>query len=153
MIAMIPPIRPNLIRGPAAVCLAFLCAFGGLVSCVVQHTERVPPDAGPRAVTLLDAWDVDLDDERVGRVSLIRIEDPERPQTFYKIEYADGQHAGWVDLSGRAWRREPFRAGLVLIGTDPMAENVRRLLDLTRRPQLRHVSPAASDTGLSTRVE
>lgn len=132
MIAMIPPNRPKLIWSSAAVCLA--CCV--LLGCVTR-VERLPPDLGPRPVVLLERWDVEVNGQPVGRMTLLRVEDEVSPQTLYKVEHADGQHAGWIDVQGRAWREEPFREGLVLVTMDTMAEDLRVLLELGRQPELR----------------
>jgi hypothetical protein len=129
---MIPPNRPNLIL--AAACLASLSLLSG---CIVQVTEKLGPDGAPRPVQELGLWQVELDGREVGRVKRIRIEDPVQPKELYKVEHADGQHAGWIDLSGRAWRDEPFHREMVLVGMDSMAASVRDLLDLRRLPELR----------------
>lgn len=135
MIAMIPPNRPKLIRSAAAVCLAFFLMAGSCVS----ETVRVGPDMSPRAVTTLKRWDARALGRRVGNVTLMRIEDRDIPQTLYKVEHGGGQHAGWIDMRGRAWREEPFQQGLVLVTMDTLVEGVRQLLELPRSPELRPV--------------
>ena len=133
---MIPPNRPNLILEPAAACLLFV-----LSGCVTTETIKLgplPSDAAPRPAKVIEAWDaLDKSQRVVGRVELVRVATREASETFYVVRFANGQHAGWIDRFGRAWREEPFRDGLVLVTTDTMAEDLRRLLELPRAPKLR----------------
>ena len=81
------------------------------------------------------------------------------------MTHADGQLAGYIDQSGRAWRYEPFEQvvgrvrsrlpdasgqpidltlstdrNLVLVAMDTMAEDLRVLLELRRQPSLSEVA-------------
>jgi hypothetical protein len=163
MIAKIPPNRPNLITGPAAVCLAFLLSGAG--GCVVERTTRTGAEIVPRAVRIDRAWAVELESRRVGRLELLSIGEAADVQTYYRVLHADGQLAGYIDQSGRAWRYEPFEQvlgrvrsqapdasgqpieltlstdrNLVLVAMDTMAEDLRVLLELRRTPSLSEVA-------------
>lgn len=144
MIAMNPPKRPNLITVPVVACL-LLFLLGG-TSCVVTTVEKLAPDLSPRRVEEQKVWDVVEAGLPVGAVRLLTILDPRGPVTMYHVTHLDGQQAGWIDLHGRAFRDEPFRKGLVLVGMDTMAENLRRLLELDQLPL---VLPAADKADIA----
>lgn len=148
MIAMTPPKRPNLITArSAAACLLPLLAAP---ACIVTTVEKLPPDLSPRAVEERESWDVLRDGGLVGSLHLLTIRDSRGDVTMYHVRHADGQQAGWIDLSGRAFRDEPFRRGLQMIGMNTMAESLRDILDLQGMPQI-VASEKASATEASAR--
>lgn len=133
MIAMTPPKRPNLITArSAAACLLLTAAS----SCIVTTVEKLPPDLAPRAVREHKSWDVLREGEVVGSLHLLEILDSRGPVTMYHVRHADGQQAGWIEMNGRAFRDEPFRSGLQLVGMNTMAESLRALLELKGAPQV-----------------
>ena len=132
---MNPPKRPNSIAASVTACLLLL-GLNLASSCVVTTVEDIGPDASPRKVVEKQSWDAVQDGKIVGHLKLLDILDPAGLITMYHVSYADGQQAGWIDLQGRAFRDEPFKDGLVLVGMDPMRESLRRLLDLEFAPVL-----------------
>ncbi|QDU86119.1 hypothetical protein Pla163_32680 [Planctomycetes bacterium Pla163] len=127
----------NRIRGARVLglCLALgLCA--GASACVV--TETVRPDHGDgraRSLEVAATFDVVASGTIVGQVQ--QYGDSSSPQKHYfAVMNRWGQELGLVDGLGRIWRHRPHESEPEAVGSGPLAEGVRRLLELADTPQL-----------------
>jgi hypothetical protein len=110
-------------------------------ACVQTTTTKVAPDVAPRRVTEVEAWQVVAGAQTRGRLVLLRVEDPKAPVELYRVENPHGQWVGWIDASGRVFRREPFQADSVLVTTTTVAKGVGVLLNTNATVELVPVPP------------
>ena len=106
------------------------------LSACVQTTTAVPPDVAPRHVTEIEAWNVVADARPCGRLVRLRVEDPKDPVELFRVENPHGQWVGWIDASGRVFRREPFQSDSVLVTTTTVAKGVGVLLNTSATVEL-----------------
>ena len=111
-----------------------------LLGSCVQTTTTVAPDLAPRHVTEVEAWQVVAESRTRGRLVLLRVEDPKAPVELYRVENPHGQWVGWIDASGRVFRREPFQPDSVLVTTTTVAKGVALLLNTSATVELRPVA-------------
>lgn len=110
-----------------------------LASCLgacVQTTTTVAPDVAPRHVTEVEAWTVVAAAEPCGRLVRLRVDDPKDPVELYRVENRHGQWVGWIDASGRVFRREPFQKDAVLVTTTTVAKGAAVLLNTSATVEL-----------------
>ena len=87
-------------------------------------------------VQVLVSWKVKSQGGIVGRVLKVRLPGALDKEPFYLVQWPNGGPVGRIDGKGRAYRYEPFKKGLVLIGMDSLEEDVKALLELTQLPKL-----------------
>ena len=107
----------------------------------------------PRPVAEVDRWLVVADGESVGSIVLIEIEDPAGTVRFYRAESAAGQWLGFVDMSGRFFKRVPFRETEEYIGMYPMEKGLGLLFELDGPVSLRVPGGAGGAREASTEVD
>ncbi len=90
----------------------------------------------PESVKILASWKVRVQGGVVGRVLKVRLPDASDKEPFYLVQWPNGGPVGRIDGKGRAYRYEPFKKGLVLVGMDSLEEDVKALLELSSLPKL-----------------
>lgn len=91
-------------------------------------------------VDVLASWKVFEGKDVVGRVLKVRIPGAKDKEPFYLVQWPGGGPVGRIDGMGRAYRYEPFKEGLVLVGMDSLEEDVKTLLELSSVPKLQRES-------------
>lgn len=108
-------------------------------SCVTTRQTRMGSTLPliVRRVSRVERWFVEIDGNRVGILTKLRVEDPKTPVDYYEVRRPDGQVVGRIDDLGRASRLEPFQKDAVYLGMDSMKRQLQFLLVLDREPTIR----------------
>lgn len=88
------------------------------------------------AVEVVTSWKVLEKGGVVGRVLKVRLPQAADKEPFFLVQWPNGSPVGRIDGKGRAYRYEPFKKGLVLVGMDSLEEDVKVLLELGELPTL-----------------
>lgn len=131
--------RPSPDRTTRSRLLGLALALGlcsGAPACVVTETVRPHHGGGPaRSLQVAASFDVRVAGTTVGQVQ--QYGDPTSPQEhYYAVMNRWGQELGLVDGLGRIWRHHPHESEPEAVGSGPLAEGVRRLLELAATPEL-----------------
>lgn len=145
---MLPPMPST----PASWTRSLFAAAALCTALAACRVDPPPSPLEPRKVHVVDEWVVEVDQETLGRVILIEIEDPVEPVRRYLARNRSEQRLGYVDPFGRVYRFEPFEEHEVFVGTYPMDEGMALLFELDSPPSLTPLSDyqareAAARTG------
>jgi len=127
-------------RRTLGLSLAFAAA---IAACRTTSTTRAP---GPESVEITQAaparaWELWSAGRYLGAV--VRFEERVDPaRFFYSVRNREGQEMGIVDLHGRAYRYRAHARDSEWLGTGPVFDGARRILDSTDAPQAVEVDVA-----------